>query len=167
LAAVLPLDQYCGGINGTGVHTGVMRLHSLQSVYEKPASGKIHSASLCHDCPGNLVPRPKRMPHPTVRHFGINSVCSCSVIACHKGWSQLGDFEIYQTVGVHDRFDCKFISVLRESDRNVVGKERELFIVKSIIFQGICRPKMWSFAVGIKDFGTELTGYADTTSQRD
>jgi hypothetical protein len=101
----------------------MMWLHPLQSMHKKPSSRKIHNASWCHDGPSNFVPGPKSMPHPTFRGLRICSIGTRPIVACHKGWSQLGDFEIYQTIGIHNRFDRELISILRERDRNVVGKE--------------------------------------------
>lgn len=144
------------------VLTGVVWLHSLQSMTEHAPAINLDLALLGDNRALDVAPGPEVVVHATPWLFGVCAVVACSIFSALEARSSSGELHIDQTAVVDCSLDGVCRTIFAELDGDAVGVERVVSFVEAVIRQWVARPKERLLVVGVEELGVELHRCART-----
>lgn len=113
--------------------TGVVGLHSLESVAQHAAALDVNLTLLGDDGSLDAAARPEVVVHGAPRRLGVGAVVGCAVFSTHEAGSSPGELDVDHAVVVHRRLDGVCAAIFRELDRDAIGVEGMLVLVESVV----------------------------------
>lgn len=103
------------------------------------------------------------MEHGAPGVLGVSAEVGGTILAGDEAGSLAGELEVHDAVGVDGRLDVVCVTLLVESDGQVVGAEGVHALVEHEVGQGVGVPDVRAIALEVEDLCVEVRGGMDTT----
>lgn len=157
-ANVLATEYKCGE-----VITCVVRLHALQSRDEHSTPVQIVGLLLSGDGTLDGTAGPECMVHGAPGVLGVGAKVRGAILADGESGGIAGDFEVHDAVGVDGGLDGVGVTLLIESDGQVIGAKGEHVLVEHEVLQSIGVPDVGAVALEVEDLGVEVRGSVEAS----
>lgn len=142
--------------------TGVVGLHSLQSMTEHAPAINLDLAILGDDRALDAAPGPEVVVHATPWLLGVCTIIARPGLSSLETRSGPGELHVNQTAVVDRSLDCVCGAILVQLDGNTISMEGEVSLIESVVGQGVARPEEGLLVVGKEELGVELHSCART-----
>ena len=146
--------------------TGMVRFHSLQSMYEETPALEVYRVLFCDDAPFYMAPRPEAMPHRAPWLLRICAKIALPILSHMEAWCVLRDGEVDDARFIHDRLDRVRGAIFAQGNRTAVRMKTELLLIKVDVAKSVRGPKWRRLVIGIEDFGIKLACRMDTADSK-